>query len=174
MRGLFENIQFLIPLALFIAFRIIRSKSEAAKKQQKKTGGLGELIKKIQEAQQNPEYGKSLTEATEVYIPPRPQQQPKAARKPTPKPVCPTARLAEAKKIHKPLAATPFSQSEAAGYGKLSSEEKSNIDSVTTAQVTPVAQQSLQAGLSLQGLTPLQQAIVWSEILGPPKGVSIS
>jgi len=173
MRGLFENIQILIPLALFIAFRIMRARSAEAKKQQKKqSGGLGELIKKIQEAQSNPEYGKALTEATEVYIPPKPQQQPKAARKPTPKPVRPPARTVEIKKVHKPSAKTPLSQSDAKVFDKLSSEEKTKIDSV--AQVAPVAQQSLQAGLSLQGLTPLQQAIVWSEILGPPKGVSIS
>ncbi|MCL1929430.1 MAG: hypothetical protein FWG07_11650 [Treponema sp.] len=174
MRGLFENIQFLIPLALIIAVQVIRARNAQDKKQQKKTGGLGELIKKIQEAQQNPEYGKALTEATEVYIPPKPQQQPRAARKPISKHVRPPARPVEAKRVHKSSVKTQFSQNEATGYGKLSSEEKSNIDSVTTAQVKPVAQQSLQTGLSLQGLTPLQQAIVWSEILGPPKGVSIS
>ena len=167
MRGLIENIQILIPIALFIAFRIIRSRSEAAKKQQKKTGGLGELIKKIQEAQQNPDYGKALTEDTEVYIPPKPLPQKKTAKKPQPKTVRQTKKPpghSEYKPLFPETAKTPE---------QLSSETK--VDSVVSvaARAASVAATSSRAGISLQGLTSLQQAVIWSEILGPPKGESI-
>ena len=168
MERLFENIQFLIPLALFIAFRVMRARNAEAKKQQKKqSGGLGELIKKIQEAQQNPEYGKALTEATEVYIPPKPLPQKKAAKKPIPKPVRQTKKPtghSEYKPLFPETAKTET-------HDQLSSETK--VDSVVSVAAR-AASTSSRAGLSLQGLTPLQQAIVWSEILGPPKGVSIS
>ena len=179
MEGLFENIRFLIPLALIIAVQVVRARNARTKHQQKKSGGLGELIKKIQEAQANPEYGKALTEATEVYIPPKPAQQAKTAKKPIPKPIRQPARPIEVKKANKNLPKKQLAQSELktkyseAAEAKvsryISSEEDTRGDSAAAASVT---QHSLQTGLSLQGLTPLQQAVVWSEILGQPKGVS--
>ena len=102
MEGLFENIQILIPIALFVAFRVVRAKSEQAKKQQNKSSDQKreELVKKIKEAQRIPEYRKALTKDTLVYIPPKPSSQPKAAVKPAP--VRPAARHVEEKKINKP------------------------------------------------------------------------
>ena len=155
MEGIIENIQYLIPIALFIAFRVIKARSDEAKKQQKNSGGLGELVRKIQEAQSNPDYGKALTEDTQVYIPPKPVPRPKAALKTKPKPAHPVAKPKVTRTYEQPAP-----------------EVKSNIDAAPV-RVTPVSALSLGSGFSLQGLTPLQQAVVWSEILGQPKGVSV-
>ena len=155
MEGIIKNIQLLIPVALFIAFRVIKARSDEAKKQQKKSGGLGELVKKIQEAQSNPDYGKALTEDTEIYIPPKPVPRPKAALKTKPKPVRPSAKPAVVK-VHEQLSSSIKDAAVAAPV-----------------RVTPVSSLPSGSGFSLQGLTPLQQAVVWSEILGQPKGVSI-
>jgi hypothetical protein len=161
MEGIFENIQILIPLALFIAFRVIRAKNKQTNQQQKKTSEerRDELIKKIKEAQRIPEYRKALTEDTEIYIPPKPSQKPKTAAKPAP--VRPAAKRAEEKKINRPTAEVKTQE-------KLFTEIKTQIDQ------TPAAPHSLKTGFSLHSLTPLQQAVVWSEILGQPKGECIS
>jgi hypothetical protein len=170
MRGLIENIQLLIPLALFLAYRIIKAKNAETKKQQKQSGGLGELIKKIQEAQSNPEYSKSLTEDTQIYIPPKVPPQARAAQKPKAmparqpaRPVKPVPKKPAAQGVYKPSFPETIKVNE-----QLPSGTKSDA---AAAQVS--AASSLQTGFSLQGLTPLQQAVVWSEILGQPKGVSI-
>ena len=175
MDTILENIQILIPIALFIAFRIIRSKSEQAKKQQKKASDQKreELVRKIKEAQRVPEYRKALTEDTLVYIPPKPSAQPKAGAKPAP--ARPAARRVEEKKINKPKA--ELKSAEVKIQERLPSEIKTQIDQTASAAAdqrpASTASHSLKTGFSLQGLSPLQQALVWSEILGQPKGECI-
>ena len=174
MKGLIENIQLLIPLALFIAYRIMRSRNADTKKEQKKqSGGLGELIKKIQEAQNNPDYSRSLTEDTEIYIPSKVPQQARGVQKPKSgirQPARPAKPLPKKQSVHSKYKPLFPENAEDKTYKQL----PSGLISDTAAQVTSVAQQSLQTGFSLQDLTPLQQAVVWSEIIGQPKGVSFS
>ena len=156
MKGIIENLQFLIPIALLIVFRIVKAKSEDSKKQQKSSsGGLGELVKKIQEAQNNPDYSKALTRDTEVYIPPK-SFEAKPVQKP--KPVRPPAKTKKVNKVNKPLPKA------------LLEEQKEPIQTVAVRSATETPK-PVQSGFSLQNLTPLQQAVVWSEILGQPKSL---
>ena len=164
MRGLIENIQFLIPLALIIAFRIMRSKNAQAKKQQKKTSEerRGELVRKIKEAQRIPEYRKASPQQARGA-----QKSQAGARQPA-KPVKPLPKTPPKRSEYKPL----FPETvEVKTHEQFPIETKSDI--AAAAQVTPATPPSSQTGFSLQGLSPLQQAVVWSEILGQPKGVSI-
>jgi len=164
MRGLFDNILYLIPIALFIAFRIIGAKNKQSGKPPQKRpstkqadGGLGELVKKIQEAQKNPDYNGGRMEARELYIPSVTSQK-TVSKKP-----------AAAKKPEKKPASTPVSKN----VEKIVPLQ-SSIKSDEETQTVPAAQktaplQNLQVGIA--GLSPLQQAVVWSEILGQPKGI---
>lgn len=170
MEWIIENIRILIPIALFIAFRIVRAKNAESKKQQKKpAGGMGELVKTIREAQNNPDYRKALAEDTEIFIPPKVQQ--KTAQRPKSVPV----RQAETKKVNKTVPKhseykSIFPEESEFKADSLPSEIK--VDTAA-AQVTSVAASSTsKADISLQGLPPLQQAVVWAEILGQPKAFS--
>ena len=164
MRGLIENIHFLIPLALIIAFRIMRAKNAGTKKQQKKTSEerRSELVRKIKEAQRIPEYRKASPQQA------RGAQKPQTGARQAARPVKPSPRTPPKRSEYKPL----FPETaEVKTQEQLPSKTKSDV--TAAAQVTPVVSPSSQTGFSLQGLTPLQQAVVWSEILGQPKGVSI-
>jgi hypothetical protein len=156
MRGILENIQILIPIALIIAFRIIRARNKAGKKQQKPAKGIGDFIKKIQDAQKNQETkhvsGRPAARTTAVKKPnkPLPKKQPHHSGY---KPIFPEA-------------------AESIGQPKISSENiaKIEVSADDNARVSSIAPAS---GFSLKDLPSLQQAVLWSEILGEPKGMSI-
>jgi len=159
MDEVFSNILYLIPIAFFIAVRIIgaRNKQSGKEQQQKKDSeGLGDLLQKIREAQENPAYSKALTEDRGVYIPPRTP----AARKPEPK-------KKPAKKAAKKQTA-PSSTRQSAVQTAIA-EEAMAKNAAAFAKKDPAAQASGLSGIR-PGWTPLQQAVVWSEILGAPKG----
>jgi hypothetical protein len=179
MDELFGNLIYLIPIAIVI-FRVISAaKGQQKNKQQQKTAS-GELVKKIQEAQKNPAYGKALTEATEIFIPPTPQPKPAQAppwpdtkKKPAvKKPVKTTVKAPPVQPPqgeYRSLLAEIFPENAAAGTNPAVQPVASNI-SPSKQAAGPTA--GLTSG-SLPGgsihLTPLQQALVWSEILGAPK-----
>jgi hypothetical protein len=191
MDELFANLRFLIPIAFIIAIRILNARQRQVKKEQQKKS-TGELTGKIQEAQKNPAYAKALTEDTEVYIPP--------AGQPRPAPAWPDTRKKAAMK--KPAAKTlpksppppkygayhsafpeTVSVKEASGSVSEESERRGPENTVTAvAQHTGVnAVSSVGQKIILPGihdtppgnLTPLQQALVWSEILGAPRSDQI-
>ncbi|MCL1815762.1 MAG: hypothetical protein FWG27_08105 [Treponema sp.] len=170
MEKIFENLQFFIPLALFIAFRVISAKNAEAKKKEKKSGGLGELIKKIQEAQNNPDYSKTLTEDTEVYIPSKvPKTQKSAARPAAKPPIHPSAgrtKIETAKK--KPISPKPVDLFTNVMPSALEADRIKISPNMQEAGAEQGTQQNVLTGVS--GLTPLQQAVVWAEILGHPRG----
>jgi len=164
MDEIFSNILYLIPIAFFIAIRIIgaRNKQSGKEQQQKKEDeGMRSLLKKIREAQENPAYGRALTEDRGVFIPPRspaPAKQPEqkkkavkqAAKKPAKKQTAPSSARQSA--VQTSIAETALAKNAAA-----------------SAKKDPAAQASGLSGIR-PGWTPLQQAVVWSEILGAPKG----
>ena len=160
MEGLFNNILYLIPIAFFIAIRILNAKSKQSGKTQQKNpsskpvaGGLGELIKQIQEAQKNPDYRGGKVEAREVDIPSVAPRRTAGSNKP-----------GEPKK-NKPVPKKP----DAAYSSAIPVNASSSGDS--TQKETAGQKTASQAGILPQGLTPLQQAVVWSEILGQPKSL---
>ena len=182
MEDLFGNIFYLIPVALFVALRLVGSRKANNKNQpqnrqqqqdrpqqqkRKSPGGPlkeihDELIRKIQEAQRNPDYAEGRTEAREVYIP---SVAPKEARQVS---VQRPRKPGEVKKVKKPSVVMPQTVIPA---------EREITESVTPAaketKVTPVAQTtSVQTAEIKKELTQLQQAVVWAEILGQPKGLS--
>jgi hypothetical protein len=167
MRGLFENILYLIPIALFIAFRIMGARNKQNKKPPQKTqpqqsppvekpapgGILGELIKQIQEAQKE-EQGEGYREARKVSsaAPKRPAAKKSAEAKKNKPAEKPTGKYHSFLDDEKPVAAEVKIQEDIAGQ-------------------KAAAAQPFQTGISLQGLTSLQQAVAWAEILGQPKGL---
>jgi hypothetical protein len=154
---LVNNLVYLLPIALFIAVRIINVKQSGDKKKQQKESA-GKLIEKVREARQNPAYAGSLTEATEVYIPPsqRLMQNSVPAQKRT------------GKKLKAPSPQNQYA------YPPLKPDEEAaktdpGLGSPTaTLGAEPKPVQNTSGSLP-GGLTPLQQALVWSEILGPPR-----
>ena len=169
MDELFSNVLYLIPVAFFIALRLISAKNKQAGNQQKKKSS-GELVKKIHEAQTNPAYGKALTEAREVYIPSVASREAAPARQ--------IKKPGEVKKAKKPAAPIPPKKS--AFKSSFPETAPANIPQSTSTSGTVSARMEaketsaatdLQALIARPGLTPLQQAVVWSEILGQPKGV---
>ena len=170
MEGLFGNILYLIPIAFFIAIRILNAKSrQSGKTQQKKPagkpigGGLGELIKQIQEVQRNPDYRGGKVEAREVDIPSVAPRRTTGSNKP-----------GEPKKNNTVQKKQTVNYRPIAPDTEPLSEIKNQTG--TPGQKTPAVNQraaplSVKTGILPQGLTPLQQAVVWSEILGQPKSL---
>jgi len=158
MDEVFSNILYLIPIAFFIAIRIIGARNKQSGKEQrnKDSEGLGDLLKKIREAQENPAYSKALTEDRGVYIPPR---TPAPAKKPEQK-------KKQAKKAAK-KAPIMVSTRQSAVQTSIA-EVALAKNAVASAKKDPAAQASGLLGMR-PGWTPLQQAVVWSEILGAPK-----
>ena len=157
MEGLFNNILYLIPIAFFIAIRILNAKNRQSGKSQQKNpsgkpagGGLGELIKQIQEVQKNPDYRGGKVEAREVDIPS----------------VAPR-RTAGSNKPGEPKKNSPVQKKQTVEYRPITPDI--GAPGKMTAPKQPAAPQSKKTGILPQGLTPLQQAVVWSEILGQPK-----
>ncbi|MDR2701706.1 MAG: hypothetical protein LBB72_04680 [Spirochaetaceae bacterium] len=121
-KGLFETLLYLIPVAFFIAIRIIGSKNA-----------------------KNAENRNS-----------RAEEQRKAVKKPP-------AKKPPGKSSYHPL--FPDAVSTAGENVPVQSVAAGKIKSGMTARSS-----ALQAGVAKPGLTPLQQAVVWAEILGTPKG----
>ena len=179
MEELFGNILYLIPIALILSFRILNAKKNQARKQQQQQeqqkqkqtggdtaaekpsvfGGLGELIKKVQELENEPNYGKTGKESYRPHWETRPVlEQPGKKKKVTPKKSA----------VRMPSA----DQSVSVFPDTLAGETK-----LTPAAIIPAA--PVQAAVSgfellqtrLSGKPPLQQAVIWTEILGQPKGM---
>jgi hypothetical protein len=177
MRGLFDNISILIPIALLIALRIINAKSKQNKKnQQKKPAGENlkkELIRRIQEAQRNPDYRGGKAEAREVMIPSVvPQKVPPKKTVPAKKEI---KKSNAAFPVENPIEAKPLRQSTVPIYSAEPERRgfpPDNADQDKAAvQKVVAASQSGEPAL-LRNLPPLQQAVVWAEILGQPKSIS--
>ena len=159
MEGIFGSILYLIPIALFIALRIINAKNKQNKKPPQRTPSgrpvpeedLGELIRQIKENKQ-PSHWEVNTES----------QIPSAA----PRTVVPKKPVGIKKK--KPVI-------------KQAAEYRPNVPDTSMSSIktqiettAPVAEQLTtkpETGILLQGLPPLQQAVVWAEILGQPKAL---
>ena len=171
MDDLVNNIVYLIPIAFFIAIRIIGAKNKQAGDQQKKDS-TGELIKKTHEAQTNPAYRKALEEAREVYIPSV------ASREARPVMVQQPKKPGEVKKkAKKPPAAPPKKDGFKSIFPETADIKVSESSAETAAAKTKDTSaaktvQDLQSLITGPGRTPLQQAVVWSEILGQPRGLS--
>ena len=178
MEDLFGNIFYLIPIALVIAFRIINARNRNARRnqqqQQKKTsseqqpvsGGLGELIRKIQEAEDYPEHTKTGKESYRPHWETKPVvvQSGKPGGK---------KRPSEKKLSSKIPSGSILSDASFVGNEKTFAQASAvkKTKTVPAAAVQNTGLQTLQAGVS--GLSPLQQAVVWSEILGKPKGIDL-
>jgi hypothetical protein len=177
MEDVFNNLLIFIPVAFLIAVRIINARNKQSKRNRESAddtaGGLGELIKKIKELQDDPGYDDNRADAREY----RPQGAPAGLDQPhwetKPVPVRQPAKAsttagyssAAKKKTKKPSSGfasgggynSPFPDTAGAGL-------PSEIKNEPTAQkISPDVQ-------TRKELTPLQQAVVWSEILGQPKG----
>ncbi|MDR0448549.1 MAG: hypothetical protein LBH07_07760 [Treponema sp.] len=160
MDELFNNILYLIPIALFVALRIANTKNKQDKKQQQKKTS-GELIRKIREAQNNPDFGKALPKSpVEVFFPPREAGQ---------KPVVGKKAIKKKPVVIPPVPKPSFYNEVSADSAIFGQVMTKTNESAVQAAASDVMQ-PFQTGIS--GLTPLQQALVWSEILGLPKGVS--
>jgi hypothetical protein len=147
MDGIFENITFLIPIALLIVVRVISAKSKEDKKaQQKKTSEVNAEVRRIMEAQRKP----SVT-----------------PQKTTPKKPAAVKKKAPVKEIDKFQSLIP--DVNAAALGQIAALADAAAEGKTAIQKAAVPQ-PWEASVSLQELPPSQQAVVWAEILGSPKG----
>jgi hypothetical protein len=150
MEGLFDNIFYLIPIAFFIAIRIINARNAGGRNSQKEksSADLGELVKKIQEAgnparqpsHKKPVYGKAV------------EAQKKSTKKPA---VKVSSGLSNYRSAFPDATAGEDVSGQRDAAGKTKSDK---------------AASGPQTGIVKPGLTPLQQAVVWAEILGQPKG----
>ncbi|MDR2210913.1 MAG: hypothetical protein LBO65_05510 [Spirochaetaceae bacterium] len=161
MDDLVNNLIYLFPVALFIAARIISIKQSGEKKRRQKES-TGKLVEKIQEVKKNPAYAKSLTEDTEVYIPPSRnlvQNSPRAKKK---------AAGGGAKTAPPQGGYTSpfFKEEEAAGPDRPAGPAQGEKNSPAGAALPP----ETSGGILPEGLTTLQQALMWSEILAAPRG----
>ncbi|MDR2313266.1 MAG: hypothetical protein LBE02_01880 [Spirochaetaceae bacterium] len=161
MDELVNNLVYLLPIALFIAVRLIGVKQTSDRKKQQKES-TGKLIEKVQEARKNPDYAKALTRATEVYIPPSRKltQNSDPAKNKTqkkPKPASPQGGYVNP--FQKPDEELAKTDQDLGGPAAKTSAARNGGSS--PAQNIP--------GIFPGELSPLQQALVWSEILGPPK-----
>ena len=184
MDELFSNIFYLIPVALFIALRIMNAKKTEQKKQQQQQQKKisEELVKKIHEAQTNPTYGRALTEDTEVYIPSVVTQDGrqvlvKQLRKPAKTKKSSGAiqpKHAELKSSIQKTFMPEESFDSAVSRRQTPAENVSKTLAAKETKTLPAAQTTsgIQNIVSRPELTPLQQAVVWAEILGQPKGFS--
>jgi hypothetical protein len=170
MDELFGNLIYFIPIAIVI-FRVISGAREQSKKNQPPKKPSGELSGKIPEARKNlyekAAAGQIIRPAAQQAGPARPQvpvwsdtQKKPAAKKPVPavKPQQPH------KETYKPLFPEAFPEGGdfgATGAGQFAPAAGSLPEHA--AGIVP-------GGLPVHaGLTPLQQAFVWSEFLGAPK-----
>jgi len=182
MEELFGNIVYLIPIALILSFRILNARKNQARKQQQQQqqqqqkqqkqtggdagdekpsvfGGLGELIKKVQELENEPNYGKTGKESYRPHWETKPVlEQPSQKKKVT------------QKKSAVRLPSTD--QSVSVFPNTLAGETKPTPAATIPAASVQAAISGLelfQAGISKK--PPLQQAVIWAEILGEPKGM---
>jgi len=168
------NIFYLIPIALMIALRVINGKNKQARNQQRKPPA-GDLARKTPEPRTNPEYSKQSAEAREVYTPPAAPRakpasstKPVAVKKPAKPAIKPVPKVIKGAK--KPVPSDVVSASYENVPVQSAAVSDRDIRTVPAAQnAVSAALRNLQAGIS--GLPPLQQAVVWSEILGQPKGM---
>jgi hypothetical protein len=160
-RGIFDNISILIPVALFIAFRVIGAMNRQNKKNQ---GG-------------NPQPREARPPAVPQkpsVVPQKPPAKPPAKKPPALKKQIPVKQeikkavkhLSEAKPAEAPYIEAAYKTQTAV---PLSASVKSEADIQKAAEVSRPG----RAVAFIQKLPPLQQAVIWSELLGQPKGLSI-
>ncbi|MDR1389013.1 MAG: hypothetical protein LBJ31_03460 [Treponema sp.] len=140
-----NNLVYLIPIAFIIAARILGSGAKK-REQEKRRAANTELVKKINEARANPSYAGALTEDTLVHIPPaRPLLKQSAERV-----IWPSTPVVTKK--------SPV---------KYTAPKNQDVTPEKTDAVAP----ETAAPDRLAHLAPLQQAVVWAEILGTPRGM---
>lgn len=147
MKDLFENILYLIPVALFIVIRILNARSKSSQKQQgnESTKEIGEIFRRFSEEEDRHVYQKQPRE--EAYTRPRVPDERK--KKPAKKADRPAVRAAN----------SPELPAEPAKLGALD----------RSAAPAPCVYAAVKLP-DMENLTRIQQAVVWSEILGHPKG----
>ena len=158
MEETFGNILYFIPIALVITFRIINARNKNARKQEQQKKSTGELIRKIKETENDSSYSKT-SESN------RPHWETGEIRE-----IKPGKQVKKSSTAVKKPAKIPPRKSAALPSHTTTADIFTQIPAAAEAKTVPAAepQQKLQAGM-----TPLQQAVVWSEILGPPKGISL-
>jgi hypothetical protein len=181
MDELFGNLIYFIPIAIVI-FRVISGARGQSKKNQPQKKPSGEPVRKIQEPRE-----KAYEKAGAGNISPAPEAGPVRTRVP----VWPDTKKKPGAKNPPPAIKPPPVQPQQGAYKSLFPEVfPENADSGASAagQFTPAAgplPEQAAAGTvpgqaaeakapgvlpgSWAGLTPLQQAFVWSEFLGAPK-----
>jgi hypothetical protein len=167
-----SRLVYLIPIALFIGVRILNAGARQKNAEQQKASNEA-LVKKIDEARRNPAYADALTEDTGVYIPPvkalLKTQAPSAfSENPVVWPSTPKA----AKKKKASLAAAEAAAKKALEAFEIKPDTTSDVpvEAVNVSASRP-SSVSVQPIDNIARLTPLQQAVVWSEILGTPRGM---
>jgi hypothetical protein len=171
MDELFGNLIYFIPIAIII-FRVISAAKGQQKKNQPPKQSSGEPVRRIQEEREKPKKEAAVRD----FIPPQPgpvQTQvpswPDTKKKPPvkkPKPAVKSQPVQPKQGEYKSLFPGAFPESVNRGAspaGQLAAalqEQATEAVTVTAVSVLP--------GVPA-GLTPLQQAFVWSEILGASK-----
>ena len=165
MEGIFGSILYLIPIALFIAIRVINAKNKTNKKPPQRPEGrpvpeedLGELIRQIKENKKQPAHWEVNTEARTI-----PSAVPRATV-----PKKPVGIKKKKPVIKQTVEPSQFMSDNTSLSGIKTQTETSDQKTLTAKQRTsPIS----ETGILLQGLSPLQQAVVWAEILGQPKSL---
>ncbi|MDR2768005.1 MAG: hypothetical protein LBB82_06725 [Treponema sp.] len=160
---------YLIPIALVISVRILNAGARQKNRERQKASN-DELVEKINEARRNPAYADALTGDTGVYLPPAAPlfKTQNAASSPfSEKPVVwPSTPRPAAKKKSVPK------KPPAAAKTRGAYEIQPDTTAAAPAETAPLpASESVQPIAGLARLTPLQQALVWSEVLGAPRGM---
>jgi hypothetical protein len=159
MKDLFENILYLIPIALFIVVRIINARGKSSQQQQQQsqesTKEIGEILRRYREDEPKPVYERQVAE--EVYPRTRtPDERKKRAEK----------KAANA--VGKKPKSVPGTLSGAV-YSTNIPESPSAVEQREAAITAVVAARSAPPLPVFAYLPRVQQAVVWSEILGRPK-----
>lgn len=152
MESLAETLLTLIPIALFIAFRMAASKKEQQQLQDKASleGGIKPKINpKIKQAQ-------AASPVQQAYKPAFNIDEP------TPRPIAQWEDIPQAKKA----AVHESTMRKSTGGGEMSNGEAQH-------QTASAAQKTEETSFfhQLDRLSPLQRAVVYAEVLGPPKGM---
>jgi hypothetical protein len=152
MERIFSNLLVLIPIAFVIALRIIGAQNKQKQKQNPN--------KPVQRSDSGPFPPKfNTTAAKQFNTAGRTGQQPGVKK-------APAKKTAQKKKLP---------QSSPVPTGGLTAQDLSRLSAAQKtpqADVQPTEQQPAIVRLTeLQGkFTPLQMGVIWSEILGPPRG----
>jgi len=154
MKDLFENLLYIIPVAFFIVIRILNARNKSNQQQQSResTKEIGEIFRRFREEED------------------RPVAERQQAEEAFPRTRVPDERKKKAeKKADRSVVRAPNNSELPSAQEKNGAQDKPGTLNKSAAPGLSGASAAVRLP-AMDNLTRIQQAVVWSEILGHPKG----